>query len=90
MIEIYNFDKCKLSGISYDGPGGSKKGILIDGEYWFLKYPKSTGINTHKTLLGIEDEKVVVACKDFMKNNNIFLNFNMLKNDYEKMCIFYK
>lgn len=112
MIKIYDFDKCELSGISYDGLGGSKKGILIDGEYWFLKYPKSTksmnvegisysttplseylgshiyasiGIDTHKTLLGIADEKVVVACKDFMKDNTIFLNFNMLKNDYEKI-----
>lgn len=112
MIKIHEFDKCELSGITYDGLGGSKKGILIDGEYWFLKYPKciksmnvegltysttplseylgshvyaSIGIDVHDTLLGIADEKVVVACKDFMKDNTVLMNFNMLKNDYEKV-----
>ena len=44
---IYNFDdevKYPLSnrdGI-YGGNGGNKDGILIDGEYWFIKYPKTT------------------------------------------------
>ena len=47
MIKIYDFDdeiKFPLSnrdGI-YGGNGGNKDGILIDGEYWFIKYPKST------------------------------------------------
>ena len=42
MIKIYNFDTLPSSGISYGGHGGSKKGVIIDDERWFLKYPKST------------------------------------------------
>ena len=42
MIKIENFDILEPSGISYGGHGGSKRGIIIDGERWFLKYPKST------------------------------------------------
>ena len=42
MIKIENFDLLQPSGISYGGHGGSKRGIMIDDERWFLKYPKST------------------------------------------------
>lgn len=42
MIKIYNFDSLAHSGISYGGHAGSKKGVIIDNEKWFLKYPKST------------------------------------------------
>ena len=42
MIKIENFDLSNHSGISYGGHGGSKRGIIIDNERWFLKYPKST------------------------------------------------
>ena len=42
MINIENFDVLKPSGISYGGHGGSKRGIIINNERWFLKYPKST------------------------------------------------
>lgn len=42
MIEIENFNFLNPSGISYGGHGGSKKGIIIEDEKWFLKYPKST------------------------------------------------
>ena len=42
MIKINDFDSCVPSGISYGGHGGSKRGIIIDNEKWFLKYPKST------------------------------------------------
>lgn len=42
MIKIYDFDFLASSGISYGGHGGSKKGVIIDDEKWFLKYPKST------------------------------------------------
>lgn len=42
MIKIENFDILEPSGISYGGHGGSKRGIIIDNERWFLKYPKST------------------------------------------------
>lgn len=42
MINIQSFNNCELSGIAYGGHSGSKKGIIIDNERWFLKYPKST------------------------------------------------
>ena len=42
MIKIENFDLLNSSGISYGGHGGSKRGIIINTERWFLKYPKST------------------------------------------------
>lgn len=41
MIKIENFDLLNPSGISYGGHGGSKRGIIINGKRWFLKYPKS-------------------------------------------------
>ena len=42
------------------------------------------GIPVHKTILGIKDKKIVVACKDFRKNPNIYFfdDFNSIKNDY--------
>lgn len=42
MIKINKIYDLIPSGISYGGHSGSKSGILIDGERWFLKYPKST------------------------------------------------
>lgn len=42
MIKIENFDLLNPSGISYGGHGGSKRGVIFNGERWFLKYPKST------------------------------------------------
>lgn len=42
MIELKNFENCETSGYTYGGAAGSKLGIIIDGEKWFLKYPKST------------------------------------------------
>lgn len=111
MIKIYNFDNVENSGISYGGHGGSKKGIIIDNERWFLKYPKSTsnlnnvelsystmpiseylgshiyesiGIETHETKLGITNNKVVVACKDFLKSSEVIFDYNILKNEYDE------
>lgn len=111
MIKIENFDLLMPSGISYGGHGGSKKGIIIDNERWFLKYPKSTksmdveglsysttplseylgshiyesiGLETHKTKLGIANGKIVVACKDFLDSNEIIVDYNMIKNEYDE------
>ena len=111
MIKIENLDNVTSSGITYGGHGGSKKGIILNNERWFLKYPKSTkslsgvllsysttplseylgshiysslGIDTHETILVINDGKVVVACKDFLKSSEIILDYNSLKNDYDK------
>ena len=110
-MEIYNFDKYEKSGLSYGGHGGSKKGIIINGEKWFLKYPKSTksmdvvglsytttplseylgsqiyesiNIETHKTILGISDNKLVVACKDFLNSTETIINYNSIKNEYDE------
>lgn len=111
MIKIENFDNAPVSGITYGGHSGSKKGIILNGERWFLKYPKSTksmnvvglsyttspiseylgshiysllGFDVHETLLGIANGKIVVACKDFLKNNETILDYNSLKNDYDE------
>ena len=110
MIE--NFNNLKESGIRYGGHAGNKLGVVIDGENWFLKFPKSTkdllrkvdisyttsplseyigshiykslGIPVHETILGIKDEKLVVACKDFRKNQIDYRldDYNSIKNDY--------
>lgn len=111
MIKIENFDLLSPSGISYGGHGGSKKGIIIDGDKWFLKYPKSTksmdvqglsysttplseylgshiyelvGLETHQTKLGYANGKIVVACKDFLDNDEIIIDYNMIKNEYDE------
>lgn len=111
MIKIENFDLSNPSGISYGGHGGSKKGIIINGERWFLKYPKSTksmdvpvlsysttplseylgshiykstGLDTHETKLGFANGKIVVACKDFLDTNEIIIDYNMIKNEYDE------
>ena len=46
-MKMYDFDDENIFRLSnrdgiYGGRGGYKDGILIDGEYWFIKYPKST------------------------------------------------
>ena len=111
MIKIENFDNVMPSGITYGGHSGSKKGIILNNERWFLKYPKSTksmdvkglsyttspiseylgshiysllGFDVHNTILGITNNKVVVACKDFLNKNETILDYNSLKNDYDE------
>lgn len=42
------------------------------------------GIPVHETLLGIKDEKVVVACRDFLKKTDRFKDFKAIKNRYNK------
>lgn len=111
MIKIEDFNTLTPSGISYGGHGGSKKGIIINNEKWFLKYPKSTksmnvqglsysttplseylgshiyqsiGLEAHETKLGIANDKIVVACKDFLNSNEIIIDYNMIKNEYDE------
>ena len=111
MIKLENFDNLELSGLAYGGHSGSKKGIILENERWFLKYPKSTrsinvrgmsyttspiseylgsniyhllGFETHEVKLGIANSKVVVACKDFLDKDEIILDYNSLKNDYDE------
>ncbi len=41
-------------------------------------------IPVHETVMGTKDEKVVVACKDFLKDGDILQEFRELKNMYQK------
>lgn len=111
MIKIYDFNSMMPSGISYGGHGGSKRGIILDNERWFLKYPKSTrsmdvegisysttplseylgshiyasiGLETHETRLGIANDKVVVACRDFLNSSEVIFDYNAIKNEYDE------
>lgn len=53
-------------------------------EYIGSRVYEIIGIPVHKTMLGIKDKKVVVACKDFRKNPSTYFfdDFNSIKNDY--------
>lgn len=42
MIELYDFKAFPESNRDYGGNSGLKLGILMDGEPWMLKFPKST------------------------------------------------
>ena len=112
MIKIENFDNALLSGITYGGHSGSKRGIVFNNEKWFLKYPKSTSnmnvsglsyttfpiseylgshiycvleIDTHETILRYANNKIVVACKDFLGDSEVILDYNSIKNDYNEV-----
>ena len=41
-MEAVNLDACPESGLFYGGRAGQKVGILIDGQPWLAKYPRST------------------------------------------------
>ena len=43
MTHIYDFNTCSLSfkNGTYGGSAGDKDGVVIDGEEWLIKYPKS-------------------------------------------------
>lgn len=43
-MNVFDLDHAPLSDRngSYGGAAGSKEGILIDGQYWIVKYPRST------------------------------------------------
>ncbi|MEG0329970.1 MAG: CtkA family protein [Longicatena sp.] len=44
--KIFNLNECEISDRNgmYGGMAGSKEGILLDNEYWIVKYPKSTKV----------------------------------------------
>lgn len=117
-MQIYDLNKYPLSDRNgaYGGNSGGKESILINGEYWIVKYPKSTkllnnvstlsysqsplseyigshvyeilGYQVHKTILGCRNNKIVVACKDFVDSRHQFLEFRQLKNVYnERLCV---
>lgn len=39
---IHDLRECEPSGLFYGGRAGQKEGILIDGEPWIAKYPRTT------------------------------------------------
>ena len=41
------------------------------------------GINTHETKLGYANNKIVIACKDFLNDDEVILDYNSIKNDYD-------
>lgn len=106
---IYSFDNCEGNDKCYGGNAGAKKGIIFNGENWFIKLPQSTrgnrtrevsytssplseyigsniykllGFPVHDTRLGVYAGKVVVACKDFLRDGEILVEFNKVKNAY--------
>lgn len=110
---IYDLDKYPTNERNgmYGGKAGDKEGITINGEYWIVKYPKTTrgmkgtldsyttaplseyigshiyqllGIDAHETILGIRNERLVVACKDFCKTEGALREIRTLKNVYNK------
>jgi len=44
MIKMIDFTNFELSSrnLEYGGRAGEKKGIIFNGDYWFLKFPKNT------------------------------------------------
>lgn len=44
-----DFNNLKESGIRYGGNKTKKLGVIINGENWFLKFPKSTKDLIRKT-----------------------------------------
>lgn len=56
-------------------------------EYIASHIYESIGIDTHKTLLGIKDGKVVVACLDFLSNTEVLIDFNSIRNEFNPKLI---
>ena len=53
-------------------------------EYLGSQIYESINIETHKTILGISDNKLVVACKDFLNSTETIINYNSIKNEYDE------
>ncbi len=53
-------------------------------EYLGSHIYESIGIPVHETILGIKDEKLIVACKDFKQKGEELYEFREIKNEYVK------
>lgn len=42
MTKVYDLDGCVLSNLTYGGNAGSKLGIVFEGDFYMLKFPKNT------------------------------------------------
>lgn len=56
-------------------------------EYIGSKIYESIGIDVHKVKLGIFDNKLVVACNDFLSSTEVIIDYNALKNEYDEKTI---
>lgn len=89
---IYDLDSCVLNernGI-YGGNAGNKEGVTINGEYWIIKYSKTTrGMRDElpSYTLSIRNSKLVVACKDFCKKEGFLRKIRTLKKIYIQQII---
>ncbi len=54
-------------------------------EYLGSHIYESIGLDVHKTKLGVANGKVVVACKDFLGSNEVIIDYNMIKNEYDEV-----
>ncbi len=113
QTDLVDFSQCEYSERdgTYGGQAGAKDGIIYQGEYWLIKYPKTTkdmqvkemsyttsplleyigsriyqilGYDVHKTLLGIRNKKLVVACKDFCRREGALREIRTIKNANNK------
>ena len=39
---VEDFNELETNTLAYGGKSGQKLGVIINGENWFLKFPKST------------------------------------------------
>lgn len=53
-------------------------------EYLGSHIYESIGVDTHETKLGIANGKLVVACKDFLNSNEVIVDYNSIKNEYDE------
>ena len=53
-------------------------------EYLGSHIYETIGLETHETRLGIINDKLVVACKDFLNDSEVILDYNAIKNEYNE------
>lgn len=85
---------------NYGGKSRPKYGVIIDGERWMVKFPKSPksslseyigsqiyaslGIPVHETTLGFRNGQIAVICKDFDLNHEL-IDFGKIKNSLAEL-----
>lgn len=64
--------------------GGLTETLTPLSEYIGSHVYQILGYDTHETILGLRDDKIVVACKDFCSEQSKLLEFRVLKNTHNK------
>lgn len=92
MIPIYDLSNAPRSAKFYGGSSGPNIGLVIYGQDWLVKrrdqLPEFVGskiysmlgIDVQRTVLGIRNKTVVVACEDFVKRDESLVEFGRLNN----------